>query len=316
MNRREKHHAVGAALGIEAVVVANRVQLCVPDAAFLVQLPSGGLQGRFSRLDVTALGLPGVPLPVAAEKPLPVVPGADDNEGIRPQCPHRVDGALQRPAALARCIHYTNLPQKRKAFFPEFRLKSSVFQHIIALSPEPALLRLGGDAAAGVVFRNAVPAHKAANPVFHRGSDGDRHIAQLGQSPFKQRDSVDGGKGRLFRKAAEYLPLHSGVGDSVQIQQGVFVGKYQISKFFPQQNAVLHHSREARLDGREKGCVPCQQLVVDGVAVQNHRPPLLQDIQQGGFSAAGTAGDAENHASSSASTMWNAAAFFSRFCTA
>ena len=120
-NRREEYHAVGAALGVEAVVVADRVQLRVPDAAFLVQLPPGSIQGRFSRLDVAALGLPGVPLPVAAEKPLPVVPGADDNEGICPQCPRRVDGALQRLAALARWIHYTNFPQKRKAFFPEFR---------------------------------------------------------------------------------------------------------------------------------------------------------------------------------------------------
>ena len=120
-NRREKHHAVGAALGIEAAVVADRVKLRVPDAAFLIQLPSGSLHGRFSRLDVAALGFPCVPLPVAAEKPLPVVPGADDNEGICPQCPRRVDGALQRLAALARCVHYTNSPQKRKAFFPEFR---------------------------------------------------------------------------------------------------------------------------------------------------------------------------------------------------
>ena len=94
------------------------------------------------------------------------------------------------------------------------------------------------------------------------------------------------------------------------------MGKYQIPKFFPLQNAVFHRAGEAFFDGREKGCVPRQQLVVDGVAVQNHRPPLLQDVQQGGFSAAGAAGDAENHASSSASTMWNAAAFFSRFCTA
>ena len=81
-NRREKHHAVGSALGIEAAVVADRVQLRVPGAAFLVQLPPGSLHGRFSRLDVAALSLPCVPLPVAAEKPLPVVPGADDNEGI------------------------------------------------------------------------------------------------------------------------------------------------------------------------------------------------------------------------------------------
>ena len=106
------------------------------------------------------------------------------------------------------------------------------------------------------------------------------------------------------------------MGDSVQIQQSIFVGKYQIPKLFPLQNAVLHRAGEAFFDGREKGCVPRQQLVVDRVAVQNHRAPLLQNVQQGGFSAAGAAGDAENHASSSASTMWNAAAFFSRFCTA
>ena len=94
------------------------------------------------------------------------------------------------------------------------------------------------------------------------------------------------------------------------------MGKYQIPKFFPLQNAVFHRAGEAFFDGREKGCVLRQQLVVDRVAVQNHCAPLLQDVQQGGFSAAGAAGDAENHASSSASTMWNAAAFFSRFCTA
>ena len=187
---------------------------------------------------------------------------------------------------------------------------------MIALFPEPALVRLGGDAAAGVVFRNAVPAHKAANPVFHRGSDGDRHVAQSGQSPFKQRNGVDGGKGRLLPEAAKHLPLHGGVGDSVQIQQGVFVGKHQIPQLFPLQYTVLHRAGESFLNSREKGRIPRQQLVVDGVAIQNHRAPLFQNVQQGSFSAAGAAGDAENHASSSASTMWNAAAFFSRFCTA
>ena len=94
------------------------------------------------------------------------------------------------------------------------------------------------------------------------------------------------------------------------------MGKYQIPKFFPLQNAVFHRAGEAFFDGREKGCIPGEQFMVDRVAVQNHRPPFLQDVQQGGFSAAGAAGDAENHAFSSASTMWNAAAFFSRFCTA
>ena len=43
---------------------------------------------------------------------------------------------------------------------------------------------------------------------------------------------------------------------------------------------------------------------------------LLNQVQQGGLATAGAAGDSQDHASSSASTMWKAAAFFSRFWTA
>ena len=58
--------------------------------------------------------------------------------------------------------------------------------------------------------KGTVPAHEAANPVFHRGGDGDRHVAQPGKPALKQGDSVDGGKRGLFPEAAKHLPRIAG----------------------------------------------------------------------------------------------------------
>ena len=49
---------------------------------------------------------------------------------------------------------------------------------------------------------------------------------------------------------------------------------------------------------------------------QNQTAGCFNGREERGLAAAGTAGNAQNHTSSSASTMWNAAAFFKRFWTA
>ena len=106
------------------------------------------------------------------------------------------------------------------------------------------------------------------------------------------------------------------MGDAVQIRQGLFVGKDDISQGFALQLAIFHHAGEAVFDGLEQGGILCQQAVVDGVAIQNQAALFTDALQQGGFSAAAAAGNANDHASSSVLTMQKPAALFSRFWTA
>ena len=106
------------------------------------------------------------------------------------------------------------------------------------------------------------------------------------------------------------------MGDPVQVLQRFFVGKDDGAQSLPIQLTALYRPGEPGFDGPGQGGVFPEQPVVDGVTVQNQTARPGNGLQQGGFSGAAAAGDSDNHSSSSALTMWKAAAFFSRFCTA
>ena len=114
----------------------------------------------------------------------------------------------------------------------------------------------------------------------------------------------------------QYFRLYRAVANPIQVCQGFFIGKDPLPQHFSQQHTVFHSSGETLLNGPQQFRVGSQQIMVDFVTVQNHAVRLGDTPEQGGFSTAGAAGNAKNHASASASTMWNAAALRSRFWTA
>ena len=59
-----------------------------------------------------------------------------------------------------------------------------------------------------------------------------------------------------------------------------------------------------------------EQVMVNGVAIQDQSTLVPDQIQQGSLTTAGSTGNTYDHTSISASMIRKAAAFFSRFCTA
>ena len=106
------------------------------------------------------------------------------------------------------------------------------------------------------------------------------------------------------------------MGNGVQVRQSSRVRKNPSAQGLPVQLARFYHAGEPAFDGGKQGFVGFQQVVIDGVAVQTHAAQAMEGLQGRGLAAAGAAGDTEDHASASASTIWKAAAFFSRFWTA
>ena len=129
-------------------------------------------------------------------------------------------------------------------------------------------------------------------------------------------DGIDGSKAGRGLQTTEHLRFYGCVGDAVQIQKCLRVRENDGTQLFPTKCAALHRAGKTGFDGGKKIFVGLQQLMVDGIAIQNQAALPGDQIQKCGFAAAGAAGDANDHASSSASTMWKAAAFFRRFCTA
>ena len=114
----------------------------------------------------------------------------------------------------------------------EIVLCAVIFQTVIAVFPEPVRAFLGVNPPLGVVTVNAVPDHESLDACFLRGSDGDGYVAQFHKAPFKQGNGIDGSKGRVTRQTPKDLRFHGAMGDSVQVIQSVFIGKYQISQLF------------------------------------------------------------------------------------
>ena len=220
------------------------------------------------------------------------------------------------PYMVLLCFHYTQFPQKGKAFPPEVLPAAGILQNIITALRKPLLGMLGSNTAAGVLFRNAVPEHQPPEPVFPGCGHCHGFVAELGQASFMEANGINGSQaGGLFQPPPD-LPLHRGVGDGVQLQQRFFIRKNHRPQFFPIQDALCHRTWEPGIDFRQHLPVCFQQIMVDLIAVQHQSPLLLNAGQEGGLSAAGTASNSQYHSSASASTMWKAAAFFSRFCTA
>ena len=175
---------------------------------------------------------------------------------------------------------------------------------------------LGGNAAAGVFFRDSIPVRQTPYPVFHRRGHGHGFVAELGQSPFMEGDGINGSQPGVIFQPAPDLPFHRSVGDGIQIQQGLFIRKNHCPQLFPIQDTLCHRSRKPGIDFCQHFPVRFQQIMVNGIAVQHQSPLLPYAGQECGLSAAAAARNSQNHSSASASTMWKAAAFFSRFCTA
>ena len=106
------------------------------------------------------------------------------------------------------------------------------------------------------------------------------------------------------------------MGDSIQVIQRRRVGKDDLPQLPAYKASARERGGEPGFQRSQQGRVGLQQRMVDFIAVQHFPAPRPQLTQQGRLAAAGAAGDAQDHSSASASTMWKAAAFFSRFCTA
>lgn len=70
--------------------------------------------------------------------------------------------------------------------------RAAVFQHSTAGSAVEFVRLLGLNAAAGIVFWDAVAGHDAREAQRLRRKDGDRRIAETGKAGFDQVDRVDG----------------------------------------------------------------------------------------------------------------------------
>ena len=193
---------------------------------------------------------------------------------------------------------------------------SIIFQGAVAIFPEPPAVVLGADPGKGIVPGDSVPLHEPGNAHFLRGGDGNGQVAQLCQAPFKQADGINGCQLRPFCQLVQHRLTNGGVGDAVEIQQGLLIGKDHRPQLFALEPSIRHHTGKPLGNGRQQSRIRFQKAVVDGIAVQHHGSSLPQKLQKGGLSAAGAPGDAQDHSSASASTMWKAAAFFSRFWTA
>ena len=172
-------------------------------------------------------------------------------------------------------------------------MRTVVFQYTIAALPEPGLRVLGGDAISGIFLADAVPVHQPSDPVFSGCCDGYGYLTQLRQTSFKQGNGIDGSQGGVTFQLPQNLCFHRAMGDAVQVRQGFFVGKDDGTQFFSVQRTVFHRSGESAGNGIQQPLVFFQKLVIDGIAVQNQRAPFLQDLEQGGFSAAGAAGNTQ-----------------------
>ena len=94
MHHRKEHHAIGTAERIKAPVIADRIYIRIPDAAFFVQLPLGWFQRCFARFYMTTLGFPCVPLLMLWQDSLSLVVCADHRVFVRRQN-HRVSAFWQ-----------------------------------------------------------------------------------------------------------------------------------------------------------------------------------------------------------------------------
>ena len=97
--------------------------------------------------------------------------------------------------------------------------RAVIFQYMGAAALKPAIVRLGVDTAAGVIFGDIVPFHEPLYPVFRGGSDGDGGVTQVCKTAFKEGNGVDGD----IPAAGNGIqpPLYFGadrtVGDGIQI---------------------------------------------------------------------------------------------------
>ena len=130
-----------------------------------------------------------------------------------------------------------------------------IVQSDVTLCPEPVLRILCGDAAAGIVFCDPVPGHKPGNPLFLRGSDGHRYITQFCQAAFKQADGVNRCQFRSGFQPAKHFLFDGTMGDAVQVQKGLFVGKDDGTQILPVQTALFYSSGEPGFNGSQHGLV-------------------------------------------------------------
>ena len=99
--------------------------------------------------------------------------------------------------------------------------------------PEPIVIVLGSDPAAGIFFADAIAFHQPLYPVFHRGGNGNGHMADFRQTAFEKTDGIDGSQcGGGFQLPENFL-LYGAVGDPVQILQGSGIGKDDGAQLFP-----------------------------------------------------------------------------------
>ena len=91
---------------------------------------------------------------------------------------------------------------------------------------------LGLNAAAGIFFADSVPGHKPCDTLLPGGGYSSGHIAKLREVSFKESDGIDSSQPWLAFQTAQHLFFDRRMGDGVQVQQGLRIGKDDGTQLF------------------------------------------------------------------------------------
>ena len=204
-------------------------------------------------------------------------------------------------------VHMKNSFQKLFALLLKRFRRTVILQGISRHFRKLRIRPLRADARLGIRAGDALPSHQASDAQFPQRGNRDRHVAQLRQSAFKQRDCVDrSNPAAVFLRRLQtplYLAAHRAMRNRIQVAQSGFVGKNRTPELFAIQTILRSRGGKAGGNGRLQRLIRAQQFMIQGVAVYGRPAAPFDKAKKRCLAAARAAGDTENsHFSASAST--------------